>query len=248
MPAPGFYGNDPYKNVPLAGAVEVLAIAIFAFGVTAVGVIFKLFASDWHPVTTSLIGSAVSGATLLFVISMFGHNSGAPVNPAADAGLAVSHGSKFVMYFLMLFVLDNVGSYFGVGFVGMLFGTETKTVAKFAAPQLSGIDIPTGMIIEGVLTAVFVLCIIQTATDPRAKGNPGVPIGTALFVLSFIGSLAKTGGSLNPAIALMKIVHAGLLDDMFWETILVYVVAPIIGGIIAGMIANVIKPADNPAG
>jgi glycerol uptake facilitator-like aquaporin len=90
------------------------------------------------------------------------------------------------------------------------------------------------MLGEFIGTFVLVLTIVAVAVDPRVdRALAPLAIGAALGLgVMIMGSL--TGGSFNPARAFGPDLVSGEWDG-FGKFLLVYVLAPILGGLVAAV-------------
>ena len=90
----------------------------------------------------------------------------------------------------------------------------------------------TGLIVEAVLTFIFVLCILGV-TDAKFKHGSfaGIVIGLALVLVHILG-IAFTGTSVNPARSIGPALFVGgqALKDLW-----VFIVGPFIGGAVAAL-------------
>lgn len=94
-----------------------------------------------------------------------------------------------------------------------------------------GYSLLAGLLIEVVLTAVF-LVVILGVTDSRApKGFAPIAIGLALTLIHLV-SIPVTNTSVNPARSIGPALFAG--GDAIGQLWL-FIVAPIVGAIIAGV-------------
>jgi glycerol uptake facilitator-like aquaporin len=86
-----------------------------------------------------------------------------------------------------------------------------------------------GMLMEGLGTFFLVWTIVGVAVNPDAfREWAGLAIGATLGLAVFVGG-ALTGGSFNPARAFGPDLVSGKFDHF----LLVYLVAPVVGGLLA---------------
>ncbi len=84
--------------------------------------------------------------------------------------------------------------------------------------------------------------MISVATDDRvAAGVAPIAVGFALAAAIFIGGLA-TGAAVNPARALGPIIVAW----NNWDSALIYIIGPIIGGILAAVLYDSLSQSRRP--
>ncbi len=199
------------------------------------------------------LGIGFSGVALAFGLTVltgayaFGPISGGHFNPAVSAGLATA--GRFSWGEVGPYVVAQVLGAIAAAFVLYLVasGKDGFTLANgFAANGYGehspgGYSLFAGLVIEIVLTAVFLLIILGT-TEPRASaGFAALAIGLALTLIHLI-SIPVTNTSVNPARSTSQAIFVGgwALQQLwlFW-------VAPIIGGIIGGLIyKSVLAPQE----
>jgi glycerol uptake facilitator-like aquaporin len=106
-----------------------------------------------------------------------------------------------------------------------------------------------GMVVEGIGTFFLVWVIVGVAVNPRAtKEWAALAIGATLGMLVMVlGPL--TGGSFNPARALGPAIVSGEFNGT-GDFVLVYVVAPVLGGVLGALAYHylVIAPGQKGLG
>ncbi|MEG0483516.1 MAG: aquaporin Z [Acinetobacter sp.] len=182
------------------------------------------------------------GLTVLTGAYALGHISGGHFNPAVSVGLWVGGrfdakdlvpyiiaqvvGGIFAAFILYLIVQGQAG-FTGVG------GFATNGFGDLSPGKYSMVS---ALIIEIVLTAIF-LIVILGSTDKRAPaGFAPIAIGLALTLIHLI-SIPVTNTSVNPArsTAVALFAETAALSQLwlFW-------VAPIVGAVIGAVIYKVV--------
>jgi aquaporin Z len=197
-----------------------------------------VLAAGFPDVGVGLLGVALAfGLSVLTMAYAVGHVSGGHFNPAVTLGLAVAKR----------FPWKDVAAYVGTQVVaGVVAGGVLLVVASgqdgfdagasgFAANGYGdhspgGYSLTAALVVEIVLTAVF-LYVILGATDGRAPvGFAPIPIGLALTLIHLV-SIPVTNTSVNPArstgVALFTDAWALGQLWLFW-------LAPLVGAAIAG--------------
>ena len=186
------------------------------------------------------------GLTVLTGAFALGHISGGHFNPAVSVGLWV--GGRFDAKDLLPYIIAQVvGGIFAAfilyiivqgqaGFTGV-GGFATNGFGDLSPGKYSMVS---ALIIEIVLTAIF-LIVILGSTDKRAPaGFAPIAIGLALTLIHLI-SIPVTNTSVNPArsTAVAVFAQTGALSQLwlFW-------VAPIFGAILGAVIYNVVGRSD----
>ena len=182
------------------------------------------------------------GLTVLTGAFAFGHISGGHFNPAVSVGLWV--GGRFDVKDLAPYIIAQViGGTFAAfilyliaqgqaGFTGV-GGFATNGFGDLSPGKYSMVS---ALLIEIVLTAVF-LIVIMGATDKRAPaGFAPIAIGLTLTVIHLV-SIPVTNTSVNPArsTAVALFAETAALSQLwlFW-------VAPIVGAIIGATIYKIV--------
>ncbi len=233
---------------------EFLGTFVLVFGGTGSAVLAaKFFAGGANGEVTQLgIGfvgvSLAFGLTVLAMAYGVGHISGGHFNPAVTIGLVT--GKRFdakdaAPYIITQVVGAIVASavlwVIAVGQRGMT--ADALAEGGFASNGYGthspgGFNLASGLLIEVVLTAVF-LIVILGITDRRApKGFAALAIGLALTLIHLI-SIPVTNTSVNPARSTGPAVLT-LVGGESWPITQLWMfwVAPIIGGVLGALIYN----------
>ncbi|WP_370521038.1 aquaporin Z [Pantoea sp. BAV 3049] len=179
------------------------------------------------------------GLTVLTMAYAVGHISGGHFNPAVTLGLWA--GGRFPAAQIPGYIVAQVIG--GLAAAGVLYVIASGHAGFDAAASgfasngygehsPGGFSMLSAMVIEVVLTAVF-LVIIHGATDKRAPaGFAPIAIGLALTLIHLI-SIPVTNTSVNPARSTaVAIFQGGWAIDQLW----LFWVMPIVGGVIGGLI------------
>ena len=206
-----------------------------------------IFAAAFPELGIGFLGVALAfGLTVLTGAFALGHISGGHFNPAVSVGLWV--GGRFDTKDLIPYVVSQVvGAVLAAwvlylivqgqaGFTGT-GGFATNGYAELSPGKYSLIS---ALMIEIVLTAMF-LIVIMGATDKRAPaGFAPIAIGLALTLIHLI-SIPVTNTSVNPArsTGVAIFVETAALSQLwlFW-------VAPIVGAIIGAIIYKILEKED----
>lgn len=200
---------------------------------------------------TAVLGGGIEGVGILGISMAFGLSivamaycigtvSGCHVNPAVSIAMFVNKritASELVYYL-----------------IGQVIGGILGSLVLFAFLKLS--DLPTtnmgqnsfgnlgaggALLVEFILTFVFVLVII-VVTGKKGNANlAGLVIGFTLVLIHLLG-IPLTGTSVNPARSLGPAIFAGgeALSQLW-----VFIVAPIVGGILAAIVGKTIFTTED---
>ncbi len=97
-----------------------------------------------------------------------------------------------------------------------------------------------GILVEVVLTFIFVLVVFGSTSKNSGAINGGLYIGLALTMVHIVG-INLTGTSVNPARSIgLALFNEGALGDLW-----IFIIAPIIGGLLAWAVWRYVL--DDPA-
>lgn len=177
------------------------------------------------------------GLGLLAAIAAFGHVSGGHFNPAVTVSMVLDRRTS---------VIDGVG-YIVAQVVGALCA-GLLTLALFGQAGVKGVMTLPGhgftefdaLILETVLTAVFILVIL--ATSKRLPTLAGLLIPLTLIAIH-LAAVPFTGSSVNPARSLGPAIVAGDLTSIW-----IYLVGPTVGALIGWAVWAFVARKDVPTG
>src|SRR5271155_5911364 len=174
---------------------------------------------------------------LMMLILTLGGTSGGHFNPAVTAGLWAARKIKpsdAVVYVIVQVIGAIAGAAVCKLILNDIGGSPGLVKPTLGNPSISPIldgKTALGALCELVGTFALVWAVMGVAVNPRGTADwAGFVIGATLgFAVMTFGPL--TGGSLNPARALGPALFAG----GFGRFLLVYVLAPVIGGLVAAI-------------
>jgi aquaporin Z len=182
--------------------------------------------------------SLAFGLTVLTMAYAVGHISGGHFNPAVTIGLVVSgrFSSKDAPAYIVAQLVGAIVAA-AVLFVVASGISDFDAADGFAAngfDDLSpgGYSLLAALVIEVVLTALFLVIILGATSRKAAVGFGGVAIGLALTLIHLI-SIPVTNTSVNPARSTSQALFAG--GDYIGQLWLFWV-APIVGGAIGALV------------
>lgn len=188
------------------------------------------------------------GLTVLTMAYAVGHISGAHFNPAVSIGLWA--GGRFPVNQLLPYIVAQVLG--GIAAAAILCVIASGKVG-FDASQgfaLNGYDagspggysLLSGLVIEIVLTAFFIIVILGATSKRAPAGFAPIAIGLALTLIHLI-SIPVTNTSVNPARSTGVAVIAG--NPLALQQLWLFWVAPIIGAVIGAFIYRFIDNEDD---
>ncbi|MBQ2061212.1 MAG: aquaporin [Oscillospiraceae bacterium] len=185
------------------------------------------------------------GLAIVATAYCIGNVSGCHVNPAVSLGVLLSGGMKageFVGYV----IAQCIGALGGAGLLAAIFGlgkVEDKT-GGFGTNGLAGVggSVVAGLLVEIVLTFIFVLCILGVTSKKAKHGSfGGLIIGLTLTGVHILG-IGLTGTSVNPARSLGPAIVAAIAGNPApLACVWVFIVAPLVGAALAAVVYKALE-------
>ncbi len=173
------------------------------------------------------------GLVIVAMAYSIGNVSGCHINPAVSIGMLVS-GRMNAKDFISYIIAQFLGAIAGAGVLKGVFslaGLEDKTGALGSNGLANG-NIPATIIIEVILTFVFVIAILGVTAKIANGAVAGIVIGLTLTLVHILG-IGLTGTSVNPARSFGPALLAG--GDAL-TNVWIFIVAPLIGGALAAIV------------
>ena len=190
----------------------------------AIGTFFLVATIGFTVTAGTAFAPLAIGSSLMVMVYMGGHVSGAHYNPAVSLA-ALLRGALEARDFLPYVAAQCLGA-LGAAAVVLLVAGE-----PFAPAPSEEFGVLGPLLGEFLFTFALALVVLQTATSPRTEGNSyyGLAIGFTLMVGVFaVGGIS--GGALNPAVGVGPIVVSGLAGAGSWGPLWLYLVGPFLGG------------------
>lgn len=180
--------------------------------------------------------SLAFGLTVLTMVYAIGHISGCHLNPAVSVGLWI--GGRFPKKDLLPYIIAQIiGGILGASILYIVaIGNGNPNLGTFAANGYGmhspgGYDLISALVIEMVLTFMFLFVILGATHAKAPKGFAGIAIGLALTLIHLI-SIPVTNTSVNPARSISQAVFVqGWAIDQLW----LFILAPLVGAALAGV-------------
>ncbi len=207
-----------------------------------------VLAASFPGVGIGWVGVALAfGLTVLTMVYAIGHISGCHLNPAVSIGLWAGKrfsGKELLPYIIVqvlgAFAAAGVLYFVASGKAGFDLATNGLAANGYGAHSPGGYSLAAGLVLEIILTFMFVMVILFATSKRAPKGFAGLAIGLCLTLVHLI-SIPVTNTSVNPARSTgpALIVGGWALSQlwMFW-------VAPIVGAILAGLAYRGLKEKD----
>lgn len=193
----------------------------------AIGTFFLVLSIGMTAVLGSTAAPLAIGATLMVMVYMGGHVSGAHYNPAVTLAVWLRGAME----------KSDVGPYLAAQLFGAWLAAQAVylTTGGTFAPA-PGATFTTGPVLlaEFLVTFALVLVILNVATSEATKGNSyyGLAIGFTVMAGAYaVGPVS--GGAFNPAVGIGPAIVDTLAGDGSLGNVWYYLVGPIAGGLVA---------------
>lgn len=212
----------------VAEFIGTFVLVLFACGTAAV-----VGCSTLDPNVAYLLTALAFGLVIVAMAYSIGNVSGCHINPAVSIAMLVSKKMS-VKDFIGYVVAQFLGAIAGAAVLGYLAGWD----CGFGANGLYNGDVVKSLVVEVILTFVFVLAILGVTSKVENGKVAGLVIGLTLTLVHIFG-IHFTGTSVNPARSFGPALFAG--GDAL-ANVWVFIVAPLVGGVLAAL---VYKALDN---
>lgn len=173
------------------------------------------------------------GLVIVAMAYSIGNVSGCHINPAVSIAMLVS-GKLSVVDFIGYVVAQFAGAIAGAA--ALIPFVPGGASGGLGSNGLFEGNVILSLVIEVILTCVFVLAILGVTSKIENSGVAGIVIGLTLTLVHIFG-IHFTGTSVNPARSFGPALFAG--GDAF-ANVWVFIVAPLAGGVIAALIWKLI--------
>ncbi|MBQ6589858.1 MAG: aquaporin [Butyrivibrio sp.] len=192
-----------------------------------------------------LLTALAFGLTIVAMAYSIGNISGCHINPAVSLGVLLSGGME-VSEFVAYVISQCLGAFAGAGILALIFnlgGVEDKT-GGFGSNGLAGVggNPVAGLIVEIVLTFIFVIAILGVTSKKASHGSfGGLVIGLTLVVVHILG-IGLTGTSVNPARSFGPALVAAFTGNSAPIAALwVFIVGPLVGAALAAFVYKALE-------
>lgn len=188
--------------------------------------------------STLLIAFAF-GLTIVAMAYSIGNVSGCHINPAVSLSMLIS-GRMPAKDFIGYIIAQFLGGIAGAGILVALFGSNQALGQNgYGAASALGIDMWQALLIEVILTFVFVIAILGVTSKIENNAVVGIVIGLTLTLVHILG-IPFTGTSVNPARSFGPALLAG---GEALSQVWVFIVAPLVGAALAAVVYKLISSA-----
>ena len=177
--------------------------------------------------TGYLLTALAFGLVIVAMAYSIGNISGCHINPAVSIAMLVS-GKMSVKDFIGYVVAQFAGAMAGAALLMAFIGKEKG----LGTNGLYNGNILLSLLIEVILTFVFVIAILGVTSKEGNSAVTGLVIGLSLTLVHILG-IYFTGTSVNPARSFGPALFMG--GDAL-KNVWVFIVAPLVGGVLAALV------------
>ena len=174
-----------------------------------------------------LITALAFGLVIVAMAYSIGNVSGCHINPAVSVAMLVSKKMSlkdFVGYVIAQFAGATAGAAVLMAIVGKDSGLGANALYEG--------NIWLSILIEVILTFVFVIAILGVTSKESNGAVAGIVIGLSLTLVHILG-ISFTGTSVNPARSFGPALFVG---GEALSNVWVFIVAPLVGGVLAALV------------
>ena len=192
--------------------------------------------------TGYLLTALAFGLGLLTMAYSIGNISGCHINPALSFAMLILGKMSYKDFFAYI-LAQNLGALAGSGILSLIFkmGNLTDRTGVYGANGLGALegDIAAGLIVELVLTFIFVTAVLGISDREDRTDLSGLISALSLSGVHILG-IGLTGTSVNPARslgpALMSLFVNGNTRPL--ANLWIFIVAPLAGASLAALVYN----------
>jgi aquaporin Z len=167
------------------------------------------------------------GGSLMVMVFMGGHVSGAHYNPAVSVSCAMRNKLTW----------SEVPPYVAAQLTGALAAALTVRALlgqTFTLAPAQGFSATRAIAVEALYTFALCMVVLNVATIQKTKGNSfyGLAIGFTIVVAAFAGG-PLSGGAFNPAVGFGPIVVHTIFGDGTLGSLWIYLAGPLLGAVAA---------------
>ena len=185
-----------------------------------------------------ILGIALAfGLSIVAMAYVIGNISGCHVNPAVSLAMLIN-GKLSIRDFCLYLVAQVLGAFAGAGILYGIIACCGLNVAEvglgangFDSLSAVNLNMVGALIVEVILTFVFIYTILGVTSDEKKSSVAGIVIGLTLAFVHILG-ICLTGTSVNPARSLAPAV---LLGGDALKQVWVFIVAPFVGSALAAL-------------
>lgn len=211
----------------IAECIGTFVLVLFACGTAAVA------GCNGNSFDAAYVLTALAfGLVIVAMAYSIGNVSGCHINPAVSIAMLVN-GKMSFKDFIGYIIAQFAGATAGAAVLWAVLGSKES----LGQNGLYNGNAWLSLIIEVILTFVFVIAILGVTSRESNSNVAGLVIGLTLTLVHIFG-IHFTGTSVNPARSFGPAILSGSLDGLW-----VFIVGPLVGGILAALVYKFLDPA-----
>ena len=214
--------------------------------------VLVLFGCGSAAIAGSMLGTLgialAFGLSIVAMAYVIGDISGCHINPAVSIGMWID-GRMDAKDLVMYIIFQCIGAIIGIALLAAIINSA-PLLGGYAATGLGqngfgtassvGLDVVGAIIVEIILTFVFVFTVLGVTKKAENGAVAGIVIGLTLAFVHIMG-IPLTGTSVNPA---RSLAPALFLGGQALQQVWVFILAPIVGAVIAGFLYKGLTSED----
>ena len=214
--------------------------------------VLVLFGCGSAAIAGSILGTVgialAFGLSIVAMAYVIGDISGCHINPAVSIGMWID-GRLDAKDLVLYIVFQCIGAIIGIALLAVIINSAPSLGGYlatglgqngFGTASSVGIDVIGAIVVEIILTFVFVFTVLGVTKKAENGAVAGIVIGLTLAFVHIMG-IPLTGTSVNPA---RSLAPALFLGGQALEQVWVFILAPIVGAIIAGLLYKGLTEED----
>ncbi|MBR3673009.1 MAG: MIP family channel protein [Clostridia bacterium] len=185
------------------------------------------------------------GLSIVAMAYVIGNISGCHINPAVSLAMLINKKMS-VKDFALYVVAQCLGAIAGIGILYAIgsnsnLGVEALGANGFGDASAVGLNMGGAILVEIILTFVFIYTILGVTSDEKKGSVAGIVIGLTLAFVHIIG-IPLTGTSVNPARSLAPAIFLG---GEALKQVWVFIVAPFVGSALAAVVFKFLNKVED---
>lgn len=206
--------------------------------------VLVLFGCGSAAIAGSMLGTVgialAFGLSIVAMAYVIGDISGCHINPAVSIGMWID-GRLETKDLIMYIVFQCIGAIIGIALLAVIINSAPSLGGYmatglgqngFGSASSVGLDVVGAILVEIILTFVFVFTVLGVTKKVENAAVAGIVIGLTLAFVHIMG-IPLTGTSVNPA---RSLAPALFLGGQALQQVWVFILAPVVGAVIAGLV------------
>jgi len=199
------------------------------------------------------VGTALAfGGAIVAMAYSVGNISGCHINPAVSLAMLLTKKMSLKDFFFYV-LFQVIGGILAGLLLWLIFmhvdgcGLGTNSVASVLGVENGNPTVGAlfrGLVVEIVLTFIFVICILGVTSKKEFSAVSGLVIGGALAFVHLLG-IGLTGTSVNPARSIGPALFA-LINGVYapMQQIWIFILGPLAGADLAALVFNLVHKEE----